>query len=111
MTHCEHPDFAAFVEVARITGQEDGPVIGYSGTVRVDCAVCGEPMQWLGAPVGLSPRQPMTSVDGLELRAPLRPRSAPAGWGEDGPGFHVTIGSLRPDTADRLRGYSTPEEP
>lgn len=102
---CEHPDFAAFVDVARITEVEGGPAVSFSATVRVDCAACGESMQWVGTPVGLSPRQPMTSVDGLELRAPLRPRSASPGWGEDGPGFHVTVGPLRPNVTDRLRDY------
>lgn len=88
---CEHPDFTAFVDVARINDTPDGPIIGYSASVKVDCAVCGEGMRWMGLPVGLSPREPCTSVDGSELRAPLRPASAAPGFGEDGPAFRVRL--------------------
>lgn len=88
---CEHVDFAVFVDVARITDGDDGPVTSYSATVLVECSACGEPFEWIGPPVGLSPRYPTVSVDGTGLRAPLRPRSAPSGFGESGPGFRVTV--------------------
>jgi hypothetical protein len=86
---CDHPEFAAWVDVSRLTQVDGGPVTGYVADIRADCAVCGEAMVWLGAPVGFSPRQPTASVDGEILRVPLRPRSAPPGWGESGPGFRV----------------------
>lgn len=89
---CEHPEVEAFVDVVRLTETDDGPVTAFSASVRVYCGSCAEPFVWTGAPVGLSPRQPMTSVDGQELRAPLRPRSAPEGFGETGPGFSVRVG-------------------
>lgn len=88
---CEHDVFDAVVEINRLTAVEGGPVTSYSASITVTCIGCKQPFMWMGAPVGLSPRLPMTSVDALELRAPLRPASAPAGFGEDGPGFSVRI--------------------
>jgi hypothetical protein len=88
---CPHERFEANVEVNRLAPAEGRPPTSYSADVRVWCADCEEPFEWVGAPVGLSPRAPAVSVDGRELRAPLRPASAPAGFGETGPGFHITI--------------------
>jgi hypothetical protein len=79
---CPHEDFDAFVDVARITaGDNDPTVIGYTAEIRVNCRACGEPFRWTGVPAGLSPRQPTCSVDGTELRAPLRPASADPDFG------------------------------
>lgn len=86
---CPHEDFAAHVEISRLANVEGGPVNAYVADVRVECIGCGLPFVWIGPPVGLSPRQPMTSVDGTELRAPLRPFDAPPDFGTDGPGFHL----------------------
>lgn len=86
---CPHEEFQALVEVARLTKVEGGPVTGFSADVRVFCADCSEPFVWVGVPFGLSPRAPAVSLDGRELRAPLRPASAPPGFGESGPEFRV----------------------
>jgi hypothetical protein len=87
---CLHEDFDAFVGVGRITASETDPtVIGYSAEIRVNCRACGEPFRWTGVPAGLSPRQPMCSVDETELRAPLRPASADPDFGLGLPGFSV----------------------
>lgn len=84
---CEHASFEATVEVNRLLN--DGEVVAFSADVRVSCADCDEPFVWSGLPVGLSPLRPMVSMDGRELRAPLRPSSSPPDFGRIGPGFHV----------------------
>jgi hypothetical protein len=99
---CVHIEFLAEVSVARLAEGPDAPAHAFSATITAVCAGCGEPFVWIGGgryicpddadlPVGLSPRQVTVSVDGRELRAPLRPASAPEGWGEDGPSYHVEI--------------------
>lgn len=87
---CEHVTFEASVEVNRLTGA-NGTVKSFIADIRVWCTDCDEPFDWMGLPAGLSPRHPSTSVDGQELRAPLRPRSAPPDFGVEGPGFHVRV--------------------
>jgi len=74
---CQHEHFAAHVEVNRLTDAEGGPVTGYAADITVRCAACGQPFEWIGVPGGLSPGQPMCSVDRTELRAPIHP-AAPA---------------------------------
>lgn len=79
---CPHENFAAVVEVNRITaGDNDPTVVAYSADIKVECHDCGEPFRWTGAPVGASPREPMCSIDQTELRAPLRPASADPDFG------------------------------
>jgi hypothetical protein len=87
---CPHENFDAFVDVGRITASDNDPtVIGYSAEIKVNCRDCSEPFRWTGVPAGLSPRQPMCSVDETELRAPLRPASADPDFGLGLPGFSV----------------------
>lgn len=87
---CDHPDFAAFVTVNRITDPNDEAVVlGFSADIRVDCAACGERMRWIGVPGGLSPTFPTASVDETELRAPLRPAGADPDYGLGLPGFGI----------------------
>lgn len=71
---CSHSEFRADVEVHRVVGDE-GPTAGvdYMADVRIRCVECGEPFRFLGVPSGLSFEAPMTSVDGLELHAPIEP--------------------------------------
>jgi len=81
-----------------MTSVEGGPVTGFAVSVRLECAVCGEPFVWIGPPLGLNARTPTVSIDRCELRAPARPASFPLGWGEDLPGVSVrfTGGSEAP---------------
>lgn len=65
---CPHPDFTADVTVNRL---ED--VGGFAADVRIACSACNQPFAFIGAPTGLSPDHPTSSVDGTELRAPIRP--------------------------------------
>lgn len=99
---CEHLDFAATVTVNRLTQVDGGPVTGYSADIRVSCEGCGEPFDWIGLSVGLSPRLPMASLDGHELRAPLRPASAAPGFGLAGPGFSVRLPRSTPPVESPL---------
>jgi hypothetical protein len=88
---CEHLDFNASVEVARLTKSDDDPtVIGYDTTITVWCANCAEPFRWIGVQAGMSSGRPMCSVDETELRAPIRPASADPDFGLGLPGFAVT---------------------
>lgn len=88
---CEHPDFAAHVEVNRLTSTEGGPVTGYTADIKVNCIECGEPFRWTGLQAGASPRRPMCSVDETELRAPLRPASSDPDFGIGLPGFAIGL--------------------
>jgi len=91
---CPHEHFAADVAVNRIGEDDPGNDTGlpnhYSADVRVRCVDCGEPFRWIGVPAGLSPHQPMCSVDETELRAPIRPASSDPDFGLGIPGFAIT---------------------
>lgn len=70
---CEHLNFAASVEVARITKVDGGPAVEFMADITVHCAECHLPFRWRGLPMGMSYDKPMVSIDGYELRAPLEP--------------------------------------
>lgn len=88
---CPHEHFTATVEVNRLCKTDGGPIEAYSADIRVQCAQCGEPFRWIGAPAGLQPDRPCVSVDETELRAPLRPASADPDFGLGIPGFAVQL--------------------
>lgn len=84
---CLHENFVADVDVNRI---QPDPVTGmpaaFVADVRVNCAPveeggCGIAFTFAGTPCGLSYDEPRCSVDGAELRAPIRPANAPEGFG------------------------------
>ncbi len=68
---CEHKNFVASVTVNRL--EDKG---AFFADIRVQCDECGEPFRFIGVAAGLSFGQPMASVDGLELRAPIEPNGA-----------------------------------
>lgn len=70
---CEHPDFVAHVAVNRLLD-----VAGFAADLTVKCSVCGQPMQFLGIPMGLSPNEPTTDPLGIEARLPMQPFERPA---------------------------------
>ena len=70
---CLHENFAATVEVTRITPDEGGPVKAYDAAITVRCAACEKPFQFVGVEAGLSGERPMASPDFQELRAPIVP--------------------------------------
>ena len=93
---CKHPDFEAACDINRIGEDDpDNPRLGfpraYSIDIRVKCSACDEPFAGKGLPPGLSPKHPTGSIDGTEMRIPLRPLSAPADFGDHLPGFSVSV--------------------
>lgn len=88
---CLHEDFAASVEVNRLTAREgDNEPNAYAADIRVWCANCGEQFRWIGLQAGLSGSKPMCSVDEAVMSAPLRPASADPDFGLGIPGYAVT---------------------
>ena len=76
--NCQHLNFAASVNVCRLTADTDPEkVIGYTADVKINCADCGLPFEFIGLPNGISitNSKPMVSMASTELRAPLKPSS------------------------------------
>lgn len=65
---CDHLDFTANVSISKIA---DSPV--WYADLTVKCSQCGQDMQFVGFPMGLSPGEPTTNVSSTELRIPFRP--------------------------------------
>ncbi|WP_052372820.1 hypothetical protein [Amycolatopsis taiwanensis] len=88
---CQHENFAAVVAVNRLTVIDDGPVEAFAADIRVNCADCGEPFRWIGAPAGVFGDRPGVSIDETELRAPLRPASSDPDFGLGIPGVAIQL--------------------
>jgi hypothetical protein len=87
---CPHEDFAASVEVNRLTkSDDDSAVVGFSAEITVACVHCGEKFRWTGLQAGYSPKRPMCNVDETVLIAPLRPASADPDFGLGIPGYAI----------------------
>lgn len=67
---CAHDNVETVTQFMRLTDVEGGPVTGFQANFRVTCLDCGTPFVFLGE-VGLHPRSPRASLDGLELRVPM----------------------------------------
>jgi len=65
---CDHHICEAHVEIVNLT--DTGR---FSASVRVKCSTCGEPFRFLGLKAGLSPYEPLVSIEGLEARLPIEP--------------------------------------
>lgn len=70
---CAHESFHCQANVTRLSSVEDGPITGYTVGIEITCTECGIPFRFIGLPAGNSFQQPMVSIDGTELRAPLEP--------------------------------------
>ena len=77
MPACEHADFRASVAVNRLSERGGGPVRRFQADLKIECAECGEKFFFLGVFVGRSFRSPRVSIDGTELRIPIRPQGKP----------------------------------
>lgn len=78
---CKHLSFQASVSVCRLTDDSDPEkVVGFASDIRINCNDCGMPFEFIGLPSGVSitNSKPMVSIDGKELRAPLKLSSDPA---------------------------------
>src|SRR5262249_3850714 len=74
MAQCEHEDFEAQVDVARMPAQEGGPIRRYMADVRVKCAQCGLPFRFIGLPAGLDLNGACVSVDATEAHLAIAPK-------------------------------------
>lgn len=70
---CEHMEFAANVSVGRITKEEGGAPHSFMAHVKIECAKCHRPFQFLGLEMGLHMRGARMSVDGQEARLSIAP--------------------------------------
>lgn len=68
---CDHHQFKADVKIARL--ENTG---GFMAEVRVMCADCGTPFQFLGLQPGLDLNGATVSVDGLEANIAICPQGA-----------------------------------
>jgi len=67
-------DFKAFVDVHRLVdGKDTGTVTGYTADVRIECADCGKPFQFLGLEPGVDTAGARASIDGLEAHLAICP--------------------------------------
>lgn len=88
MPKCEHMHFVAEVNVGRLT-DEQGVVTHYTTDIKIMCAACKIPFEFVGLPLGHSPYRPTVSMDGLTLAAPITPQGTEVPKGL--PGFNVTM--------------------
>ncbi len=72
---CEHKNFAASVDVNRLTETDGGRVTGYSADVRIQCVECQEPFRFIGLPCGVDPTGACVNIDGTEGRFAILPKS------------------------------------
>jgi len=68
MTDCKHMNFQAYVSVHRL--EDSGR---FSADVKIECAECHLPFQFLGLPLGLDLNGAAMSVDGQEARLAIAP--------------------------------------
>ena len=67
---CKHMNFAANVEVARL--EDSGR---FMADITIKCSECGEPFQFVGLEAGLNLNGATVSIDGLEARMAILPKS------------------------------------
>jgi hypothetical protein len=70
---CPHMNFAATINVGRLTDGDHGPVTSFLADITVNCADCGLPFSFQGLPYGLDLAGAMCSPDGTEARLAITP--------------------------------------
>lgn len=88
---CMHLNFRANVEVNRVLKNEDDTMPWYyTADIRVNCADCGLPFEFVGDfDCGLMPDRATVDPSAQELRVPLRPKGLALLPGI--PGFTVRV--------------------
>jgi hypothetical protein len=71
---CEHFNFAAMVNVHRLTKTDDGPVTGFMADIAIKCVDCGRQFQFLGLEPGLDTAGARVSIDGMEAHIAICPQ-------------------------------------
>lgn len=78
MKDCKHFNFNASVAVARIQENENSDVIkNYMAGVKVNCADCGLPFEFIGLEGGVAFHVPRVSWDRTEANMPIVPSTDP----------------------------------
>lgn len=71
---CEHLNFAAMVNVGRLTKTEGGPATAFTAEVRIKCADCGRQFQFMGLEPGVDLQGARTSIDAMEAHLAICPQ-------------------------------------
>lgn len=70
---CEHEDFEANVNVARLENKE-GSGMRFQADVTIKCTQCGLPFRFIGLPAGIDLEGACVSIDGTEARMAIAPK-------------------------------------
>lgn len=86
---CPHENFAANVEVNRLSKGEGGAIESYSCDVTVKCHDCGMPFRFCIDDVGLQHGKVMVAPNGQELRVYVEPSDGSLQGKAKPPGFRI----------------------
>lgn len=70
---CKHEQFQANANVFRLQEDDNREPKSYAVDLRIHCAQCGLPFEFVGLPMGVSPNEPTVSIDCQEARIPIIP--------------------------------------
>lgn len=70
---CQHLNFNGFANVGRVSRGEGDPevIVCYTVELKVSCRDCGQKLEFVGLPWGMSFYKPTVSIDGSEARLPM----------------------------------------
>ena len=71
---CEHMNFAAQVDVARMTNHDGSRITGFMADVKIECADCGKKFCFLGLQTGSSTDGAHVNIDATEARLAILPQ-------------------------------------
>ena len=69
--------------------------------VRLECADCGHPFEFIGLPLGVNLSQPTMSIGGDEARLPVKPKGHTQKVTHKHQGFSIEIHSQDPEEIKR----------
>lgn len=73
MSNCQHLEFKALVNVARVLDGETEKISYFMAEIEVECAECGQKFVFEGLPRGFNPNEPTSSCFGLKANLPIHP--------------------------------------
>lgn len=71
---CDHMNFKAQVNVARLEG--DGKPMSFMVDITINCVDCGLPFEFLGLEPGVDTQGARVGIDGLEARIAIVPQGS-----------------------------------
>lgn len=88
---CKHANFEGSIDVNRLVEKEGhADVVAFMADVRIRCADCQERFRFIGLPAGADSKGACVSVDGLEGRFAILPKSESLSFLDNAPaGFTV----------------------